>query len=147
MVPLTPFLQGIQTGAMVLALFLFSGALYGLRTRADFAWSGPALKLPKFLDQNKEDKRRLRRMAFRSRLEFFSETNRLAGEGQIINISENGICFSSKADLHFGDRIQARLATPYNGMKRVIGRIIWTRSRLFVTRYGVRIIPPNLSNQ
>ena len=131
---------------MVVSLVLFSTALYALRTRADFKWSGPALRLPALSARLQNEKRRHVRRPCNVFLELFNETDRASGDGRLLNLSEEGALFSSKSNLRFGDRILARPAQPTSGLSRLTGRVVWSRPRLFVTLYGIRFVPSNPAN-
>lgn len=86
-----------------------------------------------------EEKRKSRRVKHDSVMEIYDGAGKLVSAVlRLVDLSNDGVCFTSTQALPRGARIQARLRLLSEGVLYISGRILWTRTKGNATRYGVR---------
>ena len=139
MMMLSSLLHQVQLGLFIISGLLGLGAIYGLLVGAESVSDGmsPLTSSAENITQNEH--RRMPRTKCDMLLELLDEAQRTAGTGRLLNISVTGACFISTSVLLKDDTVMARLPTMRSGINKISGRVVWLRSRLGNTLYGIRL--------
>lgn len=85
-----------------------------------------------------QENRRAARSKRDSVLELFDESGAvITGIGRLVNVSTEGMCFSSAIPFAQGDAVRARLRLLKEGQLDISGHIVWARRKTNTTLYGV----------
>ena len=86
------------------------------------------------------DKRRTIRAFSRTAIELGDGQGHFAAQtAKLVDISLEGLCFSSSLEIHSGDEIQARINSAEEGPLTIDGQVVWTRTQAHDHLYGLKI--------
>jgi hypothetical protein len=136
---LTTFIFQIQTVLFTVSGALLLGSLYALYGKGRVISND---KYPQLLDSQKTtsaEKRQERRRISNCPFELMNRSGVfLANSARIRDLSAKGACFESPLFLKKGERIEAKLHSPNEGLLRISGRVVWVKSKTNWLTYGVK---------
>ena len=137
---LSPLFRGIQVGLFGMAGALLSGVLYGMHMKTRDISPKLVSHLPRVYGKGYWEKRRAARLKCNLFVEFL-QGDRLAGIGQLVNLSAAGACLASNLVFESGDYIKAQMPTLRKGSNKISGHVVWLKPTSTKIFYGIRLRP------